>query len=81
VGRTHTLACGWPKVDWEVKSKSMLATARMDGGGNREEKFSAVVQHLVISCTQNSVEIKVTAALTREIAVDPRKRAGDSFAN
>jgi hypothetical protein len=27
------------------------------------------------------VKIKVTAALTREIAVDPRKRAGDSFEN
>jgi hypothetical protein len=27
------------------------------------------------------VEIEVSAALTREIAVDPRKRAGDSFDN
>jgi hypothetical protein len=35
----------------------------------------------MLSIVRLTVEIKVTAALTREIAVDPRKRAWDSFAN
>ncbi|KAJ7349905.1 hypothetical protein DFH08DRAFT_807239 [Mycena albidolilacea] len=34
-----------------------------------------------LSELHRSVEIKVTAALTREIAEDPCKRAGDSFNN
>jgi hypothetical protein len=46
-----------------------------------------VVQIFVLSdreCSFNlelDVKIKVTTALTREIAEDPRKRAGDSFDN
>jgi hypothetical protein len=39
------------------------------------ESFNLVI------CAPMHVEIKITAALTREIAEDPGKRAGDSFEN